>query len=210
MQLVWPSLDHLGAYRQALERGWSPDNVRGAAAAAEELQCINTDPVAFVASMVDREGQGGPVTLPNGSQAARLPGYRRWIFDGAAGRPGETGGTASNETCGAFCGAFCGVIGLRWQRGTSTLPAHVLGHIGYAVVPWQRGRGHARAALLAMLPAARAEGLCWVDLTTDADNIASQRVIVAAGGLLVEAFDKPAAFGGKTSLRYRIVLSGAA
>ncbi len=30
MQLVWPGLDHLDVYRQALERGWSSDNLRGA------------------------------------------------------------------------------------------------------------------------------------------------------------------------------------
>lgn len=213
MQLVWPGLHHLDAYRQALERGWSPDNVRGAAAAAEELQRISTEPAAFVASMVDREARGGPVTLPDGSQVPRLPGYRRWIFAGAAGAPddgrGASVGASVRRPVHDSPGEFCGVIGLRWQRGTSALPAHVLGHIGYAIVPWQRGRGHATAALRAMLPAARAEGLRWIELTTDADNAASQRVILAAGGVLVETFDKPAAFGGKASLRYRIVLDDA-
>lgn len=226
MQLVWPALDHLDAYVRALERGWSPDNVRGAAAAAEERQRINTDPAAFVASMVDREARGGPVTLPDGSQVPRLPGYRRWIFDGASagasgdGRGGSLGGSVSEsasesangsagESMRDLPGEFCGVIGLRWQSGTSALPAHVLGHIGYAIVPWQRGRGHATAALRAMLPAARAEGLRWIELTTDADNAASQRVILVAGGVLVESFNKPAAFGAKASLRYRIVLDDA-
>lgn len=182
--LVWPALDHLPSYRAALERGWSADNLRGPAAAKEELERIAADPQGFIASLVDREARGGPVTLPDGRQVARLPGFRRWIWDGE----------------------FCGSINFRWQHGTPELPPHVMGHIGYAVVPWKRGRGHATAALRALLDDARAEGLPWVVLTTDVDNLASQRVITANGGTLVERFIKPASFGGHESLRYRIVL----
>jgi predicted acetyltransferase len=87
-------------------------------------------------------------------------------------------------------GEFCGVIGFR----------------GYAVVAWKRGRGYASQALGLFLPAAAAEGLPWVELTTDADNIPSQRVILNNGGYLVERFSKPAAYGGSESLRYRIDL----
>ena len=35
LQLVWPSREYLAAYVDALERGWSPDNVRGDAARVE-------------------------------------------------------------------------------------------------------------------------------------------------------------------------------
>ena len=97
MDLVRPALEHLRSYRPALERGWSPDNIR------------------FDERMVDREAAGGPITLADGSQARRLPGYRLWMWDGE----------------------FCGSIGFRWQPGTNALPATVLGHIGYAVVPWR-------------------------------------------------------------------------
>src|SRR5690349_8536910 len=105
--LVWPTLERVPAYVAALERGWSPDTLR-AEAAQEELAHIAADPAAFIAEQVDREGAGPPVTLPDGTKAARLPGYRRWIWDGD----------------------FCGVIGFRWARGTEELPPHVLGHIG--------------------------------------------------------------------------------
>jgi predicted acetyltransferase len=57
-----------------------------------------------------------------------------------------------------------------------------------------------------LLPHASAEGLPYVELTTDADNIASQRVIEANGGTVVERFFKPAVYGGTESLRYRILL----
>ena len=183
LELVWPDKTRLASYVSALEQGWSPDNLRPQAA-QEELERIRADPADFLAQQVDREGSGPPVTLPDGSVVRRLPGYRRWMWDGE----------------------FCGVIGFRWKPGSAELPPHVLGHIGFAVVPWKRRRGYATRALALLLPAIREEGLSHVDLTTDATNIVSQRVIAANGGALVERFTKPAAFGGTPSLRFRIVL----
>jgi len=46
-----------------------------------------------------------------------------------------------------------------------------------------------------------------VEITTDPDNIASQRVIEANGGILVEHFIKPQQFGCKPSLRFRIMFT---
>jgi predicted acetyltransferase len=91
--------------------------------------------------------------------------------------------------------------------GTADLPPHCLGHIGYAVVPWKEGRGHAKAALAQLLPEARAVGLTFVEITTDPENIASQRVILANGGVLVEQFIKSPQYGSKPGLRYRIALA---
>ncbi|HTC52143.1 MAG TPA: GNAT family N-acetyltransferase [Steroidobacteraceae bacterium] len=182
MQLVQPSARYLNGYVDALQRGWSADTVRGAAAAAEELAQIQGDPVQFLASLEDRQAKAGPITLPDGSVVPRLPGFRRWLWDGE----------------------FAGSIGLRWQPGTHALPPHCLGHIGFTVVPWKRRKGYATAALKLMLPQARAAGLEFVELTTDPDNLASQRVIVACGGALLETFIKPAQFGGQPGLRYRV------
>ena len=184
MQLVRPSLDRLPSYVAALKRGWSPDNIRGAAASIDELERIEKDPRAFVDSLTDREAKGPPITLPDGTTAPRLPGFRLWLWDTE----------------------FCGSIGLRWQPGTSELPPHVLGHIGYAVVPWKAGRGYARRALKLMLEHARAERLRYVEITTDPDNVASRRVIEVNGGVLVERFQRPAQYGGTDALRFRIAL----
>jgi predicted acetyltransferase len=184
MELVVPSLDRLDAYADALRRGWSADNIRLEVAAREELAKIAADPVAFVASLGDPEAKGGPITFPDGSQVPRLPGYRRWIWDGE----------------------FCGSIGFRWQKGTSALPPYVLGHIGYAVVPWKRQRGYATRALALVLEDARREGLDHVTLTTDPDNDPSQKVILANGGVLVERFNSGPAYGNKDHLRWRIDL----
>ena len=96
---------------------------------------------------------------------------------------------------------------MRWQPGTSELPSYILGHIGYAVVPWKEGRGRAKAALALVLDDARTRGLDWVELTTTEDNIPSQRVIQANGGALVGAFEKSPHYGGGRALLWRIVLS---
>ena len=48
-------------------------------------------------------------------------------------------------------------------------------------------------------------GLPYVEITTDPDNIASQRVIEANGGVLVEHFIKPQQFSCKPGLRFRII-----
>jgi predicted acetyltransferase len=183
VQLVWPSHAHLAGYVAALERGWSPNNLRPEAA-QEELLLIRADADGFLKSLVDREAMGPQVTLPDGTQVPRLPGYRRWLWDGE----------------------LCGSIGLRWQPGTNTLPSYCLGHIGYAVVPWKSGRGYAKEALRSLLPEAASIGLGYVEITTSPDNLASQHVIRANGGVLVEAFIKTPELGGTPELRFRIAL----
>lgn len=57
-----------------------------------------------------------------------------------------------------------------------------------------------------MLRDARAEGLRYVESTTDPDNVASRRVVERNGGMLVEEFVTPAALGGKRQRRYRVNL----
>ena len=86
------------------------------------------------------------------------------------------------------------------------MPPHCLGHIGYAVVPWKQRRGYATAALRQFLPSAKEEGLSYVEITTDPQNLASRRVIEANGGVLHERFVKPPQFGSTPGLRYRIAL----
>jgi predicted acetyltransferase len=106
-------------------------------------------------------------------------------------------------------GGFAGSINLRWLKGTTNLPPHVLGHIGYSVVPWKRQRGYATQALGLLLPLARVEGLAFVDITTDPGNTPSQKVILANGGVLVERFDKGPTWGNQPGLRFRIPLDSA-
>jgi len=129
MNLVRPAPEHLSSYVAALERGWSADNIRGAAGALEDLAHVRRDPAGFLATLDDREAKGPPIKLPDDTLVPRLPGFRRWMWDGD----------------------FAGSIGLRWQPGSTELPPYCLGHIGYALVPRKQRRGYAAAALQLML-----------------------------------------------------------
>lgn len=183
--LETPSLDLLPAYADALRRGWSADNLRGNAAAAEELERISADPEAFVQSLDNPDGGGPPVLRIDGSHGPRLPSLRRWIWDDG----------------------FCGSIGLRWGPGGGPLPDWFpYGHIGYAVPPWRRGRGCASQALALMLEEARGRGLDHVELTTDADNPASQQVVIKNGGYVLARDTGGTLHGGAEIVRWRIDL----
>lgn len=61
--------------------------------------------------------------------------------------------------------------------------ADVGGHIGYDVRPGARRQGHATAMLRAVLPLAHDLGIDPALITCNADNVASIRVIEAAGGV---------------------------
>ncbi|MGH7155447.1 MAG: GNAT family N-acetyltransferase [Acetobacteraceae bacterium] len=166
MRLVTPGRDLLPEYVAALTTGWSPNTSRDVS--GEQLAAIQTDQVAFLDNLCSTGG-GGLIMLPGGQQVERLPGPILWISDGA----------------------FCGSINLRFVPGSEALPAHVSGHIGYAVVRWKRRRGIATRALGLMLRIAAAEGLRRVQVTCDDDNIASRRVVEANGGLFAGAAPHP-------------------
>lgn len=182
IELRWPGHEELAGYVDALQRGWSP-NTMDDEAGRRQLVAIEDDADRFLASLaMDPGSTGAPVTLPDGSVARRIPGYDRWIWDGE----------------------FCGRIGFRWQPGTEELPPHVLGHVGYAVVPWKRRRGYASEALRLLLDEVAEAGLRWIEITTDPDNVASQRVIEKVGGEFVERFRYPPAYDRTIGLRYRV------
>lgn len=185
VSLVTPTLNLLPDYVAALQQGWSADNLRGKAAADEELERIDTDPEGFVALCDNPAGLGPPIKRLDGATVPRLPSIRRWIWDDG----------------------FCGSIGLRWSPGGTALPSWFpWGHTGYAVPPWKRGRGYATEALSLLLPLARERGLAWLELTTDAGNGASQRVVAKNGGYVVATEDGGDLHGGGTVLRWRIDL----
>src|SRR5438132_13443612 len=81
MQLVSPSLDRLPSYVAALKRGWSPDNIKGAAGSIEELAHIEKDPRSFVESLTDREAKGPTIVQQYCTIEACLLGIRLIFWD---------------------------------------------------------------------------------------------------------------------------------
>jgi predicted acetyltransferase len=180
--LAAPQAAMLNSYVAALTRGWSAST--SSDTSGDELAAIAADAAAFLAERADNfDPTGHVVAQPDGTTRARLPMRLRWIWDGD----------------------FAGAINLRWQPGTDALPDHVLGHIGYSIVPWKQRRGYATRAISHMLGEAREVGLRVVEVCTTPDNAGSQKVIVANRGVLVEHFEH-AMSPGVARLRYRLDL----
>lgn len=181
--LVAPATDYLPSYVDALQRGYSPSS-NHPERRLEELSAIEADPQAFLHALNDPHANTTPLRMRDGSTVPRLPGFRRWMWDGE----------------------FAGSISLRYEPGTPKLPPWCYGHIGYSVVPWKRRRGYATTALALILPEARKVGLPYVQITTTPDNVASQRVILSNGGIFVERFQQLEAHDFADGLRYHVML----
>ena len=182
MELIRPTAENLGSYRAGLVRSLQEGAEKNPEYVEDQLKKIAEDPVKFITFQEDPEAQGGDVPLPDGSFVPRLPGFSRWLWDGQV----------------------CGSINFRWQQGTTELPEYCLGHIGYDVFGWKRGRGYATQALRQILLEAAQTGLAFVELVTDPGNHASQKVILANGGVLYEKFTVVESRGGGEAWRYRI------
>lgn len=77
------------------------------------------------------------------------------------------------------------------------------GHCGYSVRPSERGKGYAKEMLRLNAQNAQKLGIQKLLITCDAQNIASEKTILANGGVFEKAID----VGGRTMKRYWISLS---
>jgi len=182
MEIVRPEERYLESYKSGLIRSISSGTAPYPDRAQRELLEIESSPEEFIAKQDDPSASSGDIELSDGSFVPRLPGFTRWMWDGQV----------------------CGEINFRWKNGTTDLPPHCLGHIGYEVFSWKRNNGYATEALKQILPDAIRLGMPFVELTTDVDNLFSQKVIMNNGGVLHEKFIKPAVHGGTDGLRFRI------
>ncbi|MFC7421753.1 GNAT family N-acetyltransferase [Iodobacter arcticus] len=186
--LVTPNLALLPSYIAALERNWTRDNDQDPAGAAAQLARIHQDADAFLTSLSDLNGSGPFVELNDGSKVPRLPRARYWISDGE----------------------FAGDLSLRWQKGTSELPAYCLGHLGYVVVPWKRGGNYASQAILQLVPLAISHGLSWIDIAMGVDNVASRHTAEKAGAMLLRQFNAGPEADNQEALLFRLGLNAEA
>ncbi len=86
-----------------------------------------------------------------------------------------------------------------------------VGHIGYSVVKAYRGHHYAARATRLLIPLARAHGMRELWITTDPDNLASQRTCEILGAEFVETVSVPPTDslygrGDRQKLRYRLVI----
>jgi RimJ/RimL family protein N-acetyltransferase len=99
---------------------------------------------------------------------------RWWITEGSVNA--RAAGGAAYAVADAGTDRLLGGVGLGHVH-----PDRSAGEIGYWVGPWARGRGVAAAAAAALAEAAFARGLARLELFTAPENVASQRVALAAG-----------------------------
>jgi predicted acetyltransferase len=182
MELIRPTLDRLEDYRTSMLRSIEEESEGDRRFLEIQLAQIAEDPIAFIDSQDKLQGREGLYPLPDGTLVPRMAGFNRWMWDGEV----------------------AGMISFRWLVGGIELPDYCLGHIGYGVFPWKRGKGYATQALALFLEEIRSLGLPFVELTTDPDNLASQKVILANGGVFLETFLLPESHGGGESFRYRV------
>ena len=182
MELHRPSLAELPAIASAWEKvlAEKPNHFR-----QQVLDQIKNDPESYLKS-IDGGLDGSLILLEDGSEVSKLPMITRYMW--VDGQP-------------------AGAISYRWQPGTTELPPHVLGHIGYETFPWFQRQGYATSALAQILQYPREQGMPFVEIVTNVDNYASQKVVANNGGVLKEEFEKPASSGGGKALRYLIALS---
>ena len=111
-------------------------------------------------------------------------------LNGWARGEGLPDGFVSNTyLVGVVGGVIVGRISIRHRL--NDFLARVGGHIGYGVIPSQRGRGFATEMLRQALPIAAGLGLSRVLVTCDDDNFASARVIEKNGGVYEGLNDDP-------------------
>ena len=69
MELVQPTLKHLGSYKSALIRELLAGTAPFPDEAQDQLAEIETNPQLFLAKQDDRQALGGDVKLPDGAKA---------------------------------------------------------------------------------------------------------------------------------------------
>jgi len=176
--LVRPAMAHMASFVDALREGYSRDTLREET--PETIAAIAQAPDWFLRSLHEPPAT---IVLPDGALGPRVPETHLWYAEGDE---------------------FLGAISVR--HALTPMLELWGGHIGYAVRPSARGRGHASAMLSGMLDHVREHlPLDRVTLTANLKNPASIRVIEKNGGILRDEVPHPWV-PGDTGRRYWIDL----
>lgn len=103
----------------------------------------------------------------------------------------KTGTTVPSHTYLAVCKSddkVVGVIDLRHHINHPILGTWG-GHCGYSVLPSERGKGYAKEMLRLNIQNARAMGIEKLLITCDVRNVASEKTILANGGVYDKTID---------------------
>ncbi|MGT2832910.1 GNAT family N-acetyltransferase [Streptococcus halotolerans] len=83
-----------------------------------------------------------------------------------------------------------GICNIRHHLKQDSL-IHFVGHIGYSICPSERRKGYAKEQLKLALKEAYKLGITKVLVTCDADNLASEKTILANGGVYDNTYVDP-------------------
>jgi predicted acetyltransferase len=115
-------------------------------------------------------------------QAQSFGEFVQMVEDHRRGRSLDPGWVESTWLLAEVDGVVVGRSSIRFELNDSLLIKG--GHIGYAVRPSYRRRGHATEVLRQSLIVARSVGVDRVLVTCDDSNVGSRKVIEANGGVL--------------------------
>ncbi len=129
--------------------------------------------------------------------------WQKWLSDRASADTCPAGGVPSSTYLAvrASDNRIVGIIDLRHHIDHPILSVWG-GHMGYSVRPSERRKGYAKEMLRLNLENCRARGMSKILITCSADNPASERTILANGGVFESEID----VDGDTVRRYWIIL----
>ena len=132
---------------------------------------------------------------PSPEYAADIWQFRQEILEKDAGNKDQFAG------CGGLENWIVGLIDLRHHINHPILGTWG-GHSGYSVRPSERGHGYAKEMLRQLLPKAGALGIQKFLITCKVGNLASEKTILANGGV----FDKIVDGNGEEIKRFWITI----
>jgi tagatose 1,6-diphosphate aldolase len=140
---------------------------------------------------------------PGDDAAGLVPAYHFWMRS----RCNES----ASHGAAAAAASFSILGGLNLRLGHTPNLERVIGHIGYSVYPFARGRHCAERSCRLLLPLARRCGMRTLWITCNPDNLPSRRTCERLGARMIDIIPVPTEHplyvrGEKEKCRYRLDL----